>query len=97
MRVFYYLTGSRDPYSERMKEISPILLLKGKESLPPILLMHGDKDMAVPLYQSERMYDALLKAGHDAEMIVVEGAPHEGSFWTDELMALAADFIKRKL
>ena len=95
--LFYFLTGSRDPHSDRLKEISPLLLLPGKKDLPPILLMHGDRDTAVPLSQSERMYEALLAGGHEAEMIVVEGAPHEGSFWTDELMALAADFIKRKL
>lgn len=80
-----------------LREISPLLLLEEKEKLPPILLLHGDADPIVPYEQSEMMYHALLDGGHRAEMVCVEGAPHEGSFWTDEVMALVTDYLRRTL
>ena len=80
-----------------MKEISPLMQLEGKKDLPPILLLHGDKDPVVPYEQTELMYHALIDGGHKAEMVCVEGAPHEGSFWTDEVMELATDWLKRTL
>lgn len=80
-----------------IEEISPLLQLEGKKDLPPILLLHGDADPVVPYEQTELMYHALIDGGHKAEMICVEGAPHEGSFWTDEVMELATDWIKRTL
>lgn len=45
---------------------------------PPVLLLllHGTADRFVPCVQSERLYDALLEAGAEVELDLVEGADH---------------------
>ncbi len=43
---------------------------------PPFLIMHGDKDPAVPLNQSELLEAALRKAGVTVTLHIVEGAGH---------------------
>ena len=43
---------------------------------PPMLLMHGGNDMAVPFNQSELLYAALRKAGVEATLYKVEGGGH---------------------
>ena len=40
----------------------------------PILLVHGKDDTIVDFAQSQEMYDALKKAGKDADLVVL---PHE--------------------
>jgi acetyl esterase/lipase len=62
--------------------------------------MHGDRDMLVPLHQSELLYDALKKAAVDARLHVVKGAGHglrggEGS--PEKLFEIAADFFDEHL
>ncbi|MGB4658177.1 MAG: alpha/beta hydrolase [Mobilitalea sp.] len=80
-----------------LKEISPLRLLEKDVKYPPLLLLHGDADMLVPYEQSVDMYKALIDLGSDAEMICIENAPHEDSFWSQELHAEILDFIQRKL
>ncbi len=43
---------------------------------PPALILHGTKDETVPVAQSEKLAEALKKAGVEHELVVVEGAPH---------------------
>ncbi|HEY8721024.1 alpha/beta hydrolase [Pengzhenrongella sp.] len=46
-------------------------------SAPPMLLISGDRDSVVPLDQSERLRDALLRAGAtDVVLEVIAGADH---------------------
>jgi dipeptidyl aminopeptidase/acylaminoacyl peptidase len=45
---------------------------------PPFLILHGDQDKVVPLADSRRLFEALRKAGVDAELKVIEGADHFG-------------------
>ena len=77
--------------------MSPLLILEKNKKYPPILLIHGDADTIVPYSESENMYKALINNGYEAEIIRVENAPHEGSFWSCELLDEITDFIKRKL
>lgn len=96
--IFEGLIGGKlQDHQELLKEISPLLILKKNKKYPPILLLHGDGDTLVPYDESLHMYEALLENGHEAEMIRVENGPHEHSFWSPELYAEIADFIKRKL
>lgn len=89
--------GNPEERRNLLKEISPLLILEKGKKYPPILLLHGDADTLVPYDESLNMYEALLNNGADAEMIRVEDGPHEHSFWSTELHAEIADFIKRKL
>lgn len=43
---------------------------------PPVLTIHGDKDEAVPLIQSEALHAALQKAGVKSEFAVMKGMGH---------------------
>jgi acetyl esterase/lipase len=43
---------------------------------PPFLMVHGDRDPLVPLNQSELLYDALKKAGVDAQFLPIAGQGH---------------------
>ncbi|ANW99741.1 hypothetical protein CSTERTH_12200 [Thermoclostridium stercorarium subsp. thermolacticum DSM 2910] len=89
--------GNVTKHMDLLKEISPLLILENNRNYPPILLVHGDADAVVPYSESENMYNALIENGYDAELIRVENAPHEGSFWSCELIDEIMDFIKRKL
>lgn len=96
--LFFGLTGKkRSDCLDLLTEISPLLILKENGNYPPILLLHGDADTLVPYQESVDMYKALIDGGYDAEMICVENAPHEDSFWSRELLGEIADFIQRKL
>lgn len=46
----------------------------------PVWTFHGDKDPVVPLYESQRMVDALKKVGADVRFTVYPGTEHDA--WT---------------
>jgi predicted esterase len=81
----------------RLREISPIARLKPGMELPPFMLLHGDADDIVPYDHSVRMVEELEKCGADAELVTVPGAPHEGSFWSLELLEYVFGFIRRNV
>mgnify|MGYP000680823306 CR=1 FL=1 len=89
--------GEISEHMDLLKEMSPLLILEKGKKYPPILLIHGDADTVVPYSDSKNMYEALVDNGYDAELIRVENAPHEGSFWSCELLDEIMGFIKRKL
>ena len=53
---------------------SPVLAVSGRRS--PTLLIHGDKDLGVPLEHSEKMYAELQKNQVPSELIVIQGGGH---------------------
>jgi acetyl esterase/lipase len=55
-------------------QVSP--LLHASKDDPPILMIHGDKDVFVPLWHSRKMNDALKAEGVKSELMVIEGAGH---------------------
>jgi acetyl esterase/lipase len=59
---------------ETAKLLSPITYLK--KNSPPILLIHGDADKAVPIQQSYYLLEASQKIGARVEMLTVKGAGH---------------------
>jgi acetyl esterase/lipase len=44
---------------------------------PPFLIIHGDKDPIVPVDQGQAMYDALVKAGVPAKLVIVKNGLHD--------------------
>ncbi|MGW5558972.1 alpha/beta hydrolase fold domain-containing protein [Micromonospora sp. NPDC003944] len=46
------------------------------EQAPPMLLVHGDQDLVVPVGQSEELAAALTAVGAEVELSVVRGADH---------------------
>jgi len=43
---------------------------------PPVLMIHGDRDVTVPISQSRKLLGLLQAAGVSAELLVVRGAGH---------------------
>jgi len=74
------MTGPNDRFpalefpARKAADISPLLFVD--ENDPPVLLIHGDADELVDIDHSERMYDALRKAGVTSEFITIEGGAH---------------------
>lgn len=80
-----------------IEEMSPLQVFQKNGKCCPILLIHGDADPVVPYEQGTLMYQALTEGGIDAEMICIDGAPHEGSFWSSRLHEEILDFIERRI
>ena len=65
---------------------------------PPFLLLHGTEDRLVPVSQSTRFYDALKKAGVEAEIVIQEGAGHDSSvFSPPETQKKVIDFFDKNV
>lgn len=88
----------QEPYRTLVIKANPITYVTKDD--PPFLIMHGDKDMLVPLHQSELLYDALKKAGVDATLHIVKGAGHglqDGEESPQKLFETAAAFFEEHL
>ncbi len=94
--IFNHLIGGRDA-REVLLEMSPVSHVKPGETTPPFLLIHGDADELVPYDQMIVMVQALHAQSADVRAVCVDGAPHEGSFWSRELHGLILDYIREKL
>jgi acetyl esterase/lipase len=55
-------------------DVSPLLHVTDKTA--PALMIHGDKDLLVPIEHSQKMLAALEKAKAQGKLITVEGAGH---------------------
>ena len=60
--------------SKTLKAHSPLTVASSDSS--PIMLIHGDKDTVVPIFQSEKMYKRLKKLRVKTEYHAYEGADH---------------------
>ena len=81
----------------RMSLMNPVEKVKPGVSYPPFLLIHGDAEPLVSYDQSDQMAQILCRNDVHTEMIRVENAEHEGSFWSPELLGLIADYLNRTL
>jgi alpha-L-fucosidase 2 len=62
-----------------LSEASPITHVS--KSAPPFLLIHGDKDEAVPYAESTNLQDALRAAGGRCDLIRIPNGPHATGGW----------------
>lgn len=83
--------------AHRMALVDPIRQVVPGRVYPPFLILHGDRDETVPYSQSEKMARVLSENNVPTELVRVEGAPHEGSFWSDRLLERIVDFLARTL
>ena len=86
-----------DTYRENLTQISPITYVKPGLSLPPFLILHGDADDVVLYEDSETLYDKLTACGYSADLVHITGAPHEGTFWSTQLLEIIFDFIAKNV
>ena len=86
-----------DTAEERQKlgrEISPIYFVHS--NLPPILIIHGDADMLVPIYQARAFVKRCEEAGSSARLITREGKKH-GWSGLDKDMEVFAEWFDEHL
>lgn len=75
-----YLGGPVAEKLELGRRVSPATYISS--ACPPVLLIHGDKDEIVPVEETIEFHHALVRAGVDARLMVLEGAGHS---WEKEL------------
>jgi len=59
---------------DKVQKANPITYIT--KNAPPFLIVHGDKDPAVPLHQSQLLHAALTKAGVSSNLWIIPGAGH---------------------
>lgn len=72
------------------KEISPITY--ADKNTPPTLIIHGDKDLLVPIQQAEAYLARLKELGVENKLIVREGKAHGWPNLVDDIHILAQWF-----
>ena len=84
-------------YNVTLKTI-PQRYLREDQPTPPILIMHGSRDMTVNFQQSVHLYEALRSMGKVCEFIRLEGADHGWrGFACDAALDAVDEFLKKHL
>jgi acetyl esterase/lipase len=97
-RQFYGAFGARSDSADTRaaygREISPLYFVTGQ--MAPALIIHGDADQLVPLYQAEIFAARAKAAGATCEVVVREGKDHG---WTgmEADIEVFADWFDRHL
>ncbi len=86
-----------DLIREKLALVSPIRYVQPGLSLPPFLMLHGDADPLVLFEDSAEMYNRMRECGYDVSFVRVTNAEHEGTFWSEQLHQIIAEFILEKL
>jgi acetyl esterase/lipase len=98
LKPFKAAFGPRaDTAEERQKlgrEISPIYFVHS--NMPPILIIHGDADTLVPIYQSQTFVKRCEAVGLTAKLVVREGKTHGWPHMVKD-MELFADWFDEHL
>ncbi|OPZ80595.1 MAG: esterase [bacterium ADurb.Bin429] len=88
--------GPLRDHLEKAKLASPITHIDKDD--PPFLIVHGDKDMVVPVSQSQRFHTALQQAKVDSTLMIVNGAGHGGAgMQTPAISAAVVAFFQKHL
>ncbi len=73
---------------------NPLSYISTDRPLPPLLIMHGDRDPVVPFNQSVILYEKLRETGHDVEFYKVLGAGHGVGFWIEPVYDAVKAFLR---
>jgi acetyl esterase/lipase len=69
-----FIGGRPSEKPELFAQASPINYVSRDD--PPLLMVHGDKDVVVPYEQSKMLLEAYQKAGLDVKLVTVQNAGH---------------------
>ena len=92
-----YFGGDPAKWNAVMEAYSPVKLVKKGVKYPPFLLLHGTGDPVVPVEQMEELYTCLRDAGADVTAWYVDGAEHEGNFWSPDVRRVIHDELVKRL
>ena len=84
-----------DAWDEQMRRYSPTALVRDGQPYPPFLLLHGTADTVVPVRQMDALYTRLKEAGAKVTAWYVDGAEHEGNFWSREVRIVIHNELMR--
>ena len=82
--------GPDETKAERVRQASPISYVRA--DAPPFLLIHGTADRTVPIAQSQRLVDALRKAGAKEVRYMMFDSEGHGVFQSQQLLTHPAMF-----
>jgi acetyl esterase/lipase len=68
------ILGADNPDDPMLIEASPVTWASPDD--PPFLIIQGDRDFIVPPSQSQELYDTLVAAGVDAQLVIVKNGGH---------------------
>jgi dipeptidyl aminopeptidase/acylaminoacyl peptidase len=90
------LGGQPDDKPELARLASPVTHVDATD--PPVLLIHGDQDLQVPINQSHELHGKYKEFDLPVRLEVVHGAAHGGSqFYDDELLDIVQGFLNDRL
>lgn len=80
------------------RQVDPAGWLREDKPTPPMLMMHGDRDILVPFTQSVHLYERLRELGRDVEFYKLLDASHGfNGFQCPAAYDLVDEFLRRKL
>jgi acetyl esterase/lipase len=85
--------GPIHEHKDKVKAANPITYISNDKTLPPFLILHGDRDEIVPFNQSVLLYQALKAANQNVTFYKVKGAGHGVRFWTKDVLELVLKFF----
>ena len=66
--------------------------------IPPVLILHGNKDRIVPYNQSELLHEKLKESQKDVTMYRLKGADHgDPAFWSEPALNVIDNFLKKNM
>lgn len=77
--------------ADRCALANPITYVDAND--PPFLILHGDADPLVPYCESEKLYQALQKAGVRSQFVLVPGAQHGQGVFEEKYFKMMTDFF----
>jgi acetyl esterase/lipase len=63
---------------------------------PPFLILHGDADPLVPLWQSQLFFNALQKAKVPSQLVIVPGGQHGPGLFDEKYYKMMTDFFLKE-
>lgn len=76
----------------------PMNYLSEDKPVPPLLIIHGGRDMLVPFNQSCQLYNYMKKMGKDVTFYKIDDANHGClGFDNDTVLGIVLDFLKENI
>ena len=88
-------TPADEMEAKAKRDVSPISFASKDD--PPVMQVHGDKDVVVPLKHARNMNKRLKSVGVKTELVVIEGANHGVSRAGPQVAERANTFVREQL
>ena len=76
--------------------VNPMTYIQAQTTFVPMLYLQGDKDELIDYRVNARTVRLLEEKGADVSFVCVEGADHEGDFWSLHVLDLILHFLLKQ-